>query len=171
LPTAKYDRLGARLSDGLGTGAYTTTVTFNTQTYFWMPNGHILRMHFNVSNGFSTHANVQDASVYGTVTGFRGHASPGGSVFVDVAWEYSLTRKWVPALDIIYLHDDKTRVTGYDALSTSNAHAKGIRLNSGSSGGFGFAPAMEYNWKATAGVIFGARVIAPGHNMKVASRL
>src|SRR5215471_14661206 len=43
-PTAKYDRLGDRPSDGFGGGAYSTTVAFNTQTYFWMPNGRILRM-------------------------------------------------------------------------------------------------------------------------------
>lgn len=33
LPTGKYDRLG-RSSDGLGSGAYTTTLALYTQSYF-----------------------------------------------------------------------------------------------------------------------------------------
>src|SRR5258708_7298364 len=38
-PTGKYDRLGDRPSDGFGSGAHTTTLSLNTQTYFWLPNG------------------------------------------------------------------------------------------------------------------------------------
>jgi hypothetical protein len=163
-PTAKYDRLGNRISDGFGSGTYTTTIAFNTQTYFWMPNGRILRMRFNVLNGFSTHASVHDASVYGTTTGFRGKAYPGRSLSINAAWEYSLTRNWVPALDIIYRHDGNTSVAGYSVFNSGNASATSIHLNSRSDDGLGFAPAMEYNWNSNLGVIFGARVIAPGHN-------
>ena len=43
---------------------------------------------------------VQDVSVYGTGPGFRGHARPGRVFLVDSAWEYSMTREWVLALDI-----------------------------------------------------------------------
>jgi hypothetical protein len=43
LPTGKYDRLGNRPSDGLGSGAYATTLALCSQMYFWLPNGRILR--------------------------------------------------------------------------------------------------------------------------------
>lgn len=36
LPTGKYDRLGDRPSDGLGSGAYTTTLALYSQTYVWL---------------------------------------------------------------------------------------------------------------------------------------
>jgi len=65
LPTGKYDQLD-RASNGLGAGAYTTTLGLYTQTFFWMPNGHILRTRFNVTQAFSKSVNVQDVSVYGT---------------------------------------------------------------------------------------------------------
>src|SRR5712691_5157033 len=79
LPTGKYDRLGGRPSDGIGGGAYTTTLALYSQTYFWLPNGRILRMRFNASQGFSNNVNVADVSVYGTEAGLPGHAKRGSS--------------------------------------------------------------------------------------------
>jgi len=156
-PTGKYDRLATRPSDGLGAGAYTTSVALNSQTYFWLPNGRILRMRLDVSESFSSHVDVRDISVYGTTNGFRGRAQPGNSLLIDAAWEYSKSRQWVLALDAIYVHNENTAVIG-----TKNG--KTVRLDSDSSWAFGFAPAVEYNMSSKLGVIFGVRVMAPGHN-------
>jgi hypothetical protein len=160
LPTGKYDRLGDRPSDGIGGGAYTTTLAFYSQTYFWLPNGRILRMRFNASQGFSNNVNVADVSVYGTEAGFRGHANPGSSFFVDASWEYSLMRRWVLALDATYRHNWNTRVTGYNVLDSSS-----VQLDSGSSEVISFAPVIEYSWKPNLGVLLGARVIPASHNI------
>jgi len=159
-PSGKYDQLGTRPSDGLGAGAYTTILGLNSQTYFWMPNGRILRMRLNGTQSLSTYASVEGVSVYGTASGFQGHAKPGASTFVDAAWEYSLTRNWVLALDATYRHTNNTRITGYDASQTP----PNIQQNTGSSDAIGFAPALEYNWKPTIGVLVGTRIIALGHN-------
>jgi hypothetical protein len=160
-PSGKYDQLGARPSDGFGAGAYTTTLALNSQTYIWMPNGRILRMRLNATQSLSSYANVAGVSVYGTSQGFQGHAKPGASTFLDAAWEYSLRRNWVLALDATYRHTANTRITGNDpAQSPPN-----IQLNSGSSDAVGFAPALEYNWKPTIGVLVGTRIIALGHNI------
>lgn len=165
LPTGKYDRLGDRPSDGFGSGAYTTTLALYSQTYFWLPNGRILRMRFNVLQAFSSNVNVEDVSVYGTGAGFRGHAKPGSPFFADAAWEYSLTRSWVLALDVTYSHDGNTSVTGYNVLDPGSVqNPPSIRLNAGSSDAFGFAPAIEYNWKPNLGVLLGTRVIPASHN-------
>jgi hypothetical protein len=159
-PSGKYDQLGARPSNGFGAGAYTTTLALNSQTYFWMPNGRILRMRLNATQSLSGYANVAGVSVYGTSQGFQGHAKPGASTFLDAAWEYSLTRNWVLALDATYRHTNNTRITGQEpAQSPPN-----IQLNSGASDAVGFAPALEYNWKPTIGVLLGTRIIALGHN-------
>jgi hypothetical protein len=159
-PSGKYDQLGPRPSNGFGAGAYTTTLALNSQTYFWMPTGRILRMRLNATQSLSTNAHLAGVSVYNTPTGFQGHAKPGASTYVDAAWEYSLTRNWVLALDATYRHTNNTRITGSDlAQSPPN-----IQLNSGSSDAIGFAPALEYNWKPTIGVLVGTRIIALGHN-------
>jgi len=159
-PTGKYDQLGDRPSDGLGSGAYSTTLALYTQTFFWMPNGRVLRARFNLSQAFSRAVNLEDVSVYGTAQGFRGHANPGSVFLIDVAAEYSLTRHWVLACDATYRHQYNTPVTGYNI---SNPAAT-VAFNSGSSQAFGFAPAFEYNFNSKVGVILGARLFPAGKN-------
>jgi hypothetical protein len=164
-PTGKYDRLGDRPSDGLGGGAYTTTLSIYSQTYFWMPNGRILRTRLNLSQAFSNDVTVRDVSVYGTADGFRGHAKPGGSFFADVAGEYSVTKRWVLALDVNYGQSAGTSVSGYDILSSASGQSsQHISMSSGWSDAIGFIPAVEYNWTPNVGAIFGVRRIMPGRN-------
>jgi hypothetical protein len=167
LPTGKYDKLGDRPSNGLGAGAYTTTLGFYPQTYIWLPNGRILRMRFDVTQTFSTNVKVQGVSVYGTEAGFSGNAKPGKSLFVDPAWEYSLTRNWVLALDAGYRHNWNTRVTGYNSPAPGSGPNPGaVLMNTGSSDAFAFAPAIEYNLRSNLGVILGTRAIPASHNTK-----
>jgi hypothetical protein len=163
LPTGKYDQLGDRPSDGLGSGAYTTTLALYSQTYFWLPNARILRMRFNVSEALSSNANIRDVSVYGTEAGFRGHAEPGASFLVDASWEYSVTRRWVLASDATYRHNGNTLVIGNDLNRSGVPSPSQIRTDSGSSEAFAFAPAVEYSWKPNLGVLLGTRLILGGH--------
>ena len=160
LPVGKYDQLGNNANNGLGSGAYTTTLGFYTQTFFWMPNGRILRTRFNATQAFSHSASIQDVSVYGTTQGFRGHASPGAALFLDLAAEYSITRHWVLAGDAVYRHQYNTAVSGYNLSDPATS----IFLNSGPSQVFGFAPAFEYNFTSKVGFIAGARIFPAGKN-------
>ncbi len=166
LPTGRYDRL-TRPSDGFGAGAYTTTLGLYTQTYFWMPTGRILRMRLNLSQAFSSLANIRDVSVYGTTRGFRGHAAPGAALLVDLAGEYNATRHWVLVMEGIYRHQYNTRVTGSNVASVTEPVTtlpQSIVLNSGSSQVFGLAPAVEYNFNSRVGIIFGVRLFPAGKN-------
>jgi len=160
LPTGKYDNLGERTSDGLGSGSYTTTLCFFNQTFFWMPNGRILRARFNVTQALSRRVNVDNTSVYGTSEGFHGQANPGAALFVDLAGEYSVTRHWVLAADATYHHQSNTSVTGYNVSDPMTP----ISLNRRSSQAFALAPAIEYNLNSKVGVIFGMRVFPSGKN-------
>jgi hypothetical protein len=165
LPTGKFDRLGNRPSDGLGGGAYATTLSLYSQTYLWMPNGRILRTRLDLSDTFFNSAHIEDVSVYGTAFGFRGRADPGSSFFVDLAGEYSVTQRWVLGIDLTFRHSANTRVAGYDILDPESVpNPPSIVFNSGSSDGFGFAPGIEYNWTPRFGVLLATRVILAGHN-------
>ena len=161
LPTGRYDNL-TRTSDGLGGGAWATTLGLNAQSYFWMPNGRLLRARLNLTRTFSGDADVSGASVYGTALGFRGTARPGDAFYLGTSLEYSLTRRWVLALDLFRNHDGATRVDGssdpIDALPTP------VHLQAGASDAYGYAPAVEYSWTPNLGVLLGARVIVGGHN-------
>jgi hypothetical protein len=167
LPTGQYDRL-TRASNGVGAGAYTTSINLYVQDYFWMPNGRILRGRLDLTYGFSSSASVHDESVYGTANGFSGHAWPGDSFTADAAAEYSLTRHWVLALDVVYQHNDSTRVMGTvspaAAPVTSGVAAAQFEQQSGSSYSLGFAPAIEYNWTSRIGALLGVRIIEIGRN-------
>ena len=165
LPTGKYDRLGARPSDGIGSGAYTTTLSLNSQYFLWLPNGRIVRTRLNLSYAISDSASVTDVSVYGTGEGFRGHARPGRAFVADSAWEYSMTRNWVLALDIVYEHDSSTTLSGFaPAPAGSAAPLTRVQQRFGSSEVFTLAPAIEYNWNSQVGVIVGTVFTAAGRN-------
>ena len=160
LPTGKYDQLGARPSDGLGSGAYTTTLALYTQYFLWMPNGRILRTRLNLAYSLPDDVTVEGVSVYGTAEGFRGHARPGRAFVVNSSWEYSVTRNWVLALDVVYENDTATKLNGQSI--------------SGSSDVFTVAPAIEYNFNSQIGVIAARfsrrRVVTPARTWCQSSR-
>ena len=162
LPTGRYDRL-TRSSDGFGAGAWTTSINLYLQDYFWMPNGRILRARLALTYGISSSVSVHDQSVYGTANGFSGRAWPGDSFTADAAAEYSLTRHWVLALDVVYQHNDSTRVAG-TMPPASMPMTAGLAQESGSSYSLGFAPAIEYNWTSRLGALLGVRIIEIGRN-------
>ena len=157
LPTGRYDHL-SRASDGLGAGAYATGLSLYSQDYFWMPTGRILRARLDFTYTRSGSVPVTDQSVYGTASGFSGRAYPGDGYTLDAAAEYSVTRNWVLALDVVYQYDFNTHLAGMSA-------AGALSTDSGSSYSVGFAPAIEYNWSARAGVLLGVRIISLGRNI------
>jgi hypothetical protein len=160
LPSGRYDRL-ARASDGMGGGAWATTLGLNAQSYFWMPNGRLLRARLNLTRTFSGHADVAGASVYGTGPGFRGTARPGDAFYLGASLEYSLTRRWVLALDVFRSHGGDTRVDG--RTDPPGALPEPVRTRLGASDAYGYAPAVEYSWTPRLGVLLGTRVIVGGH--------
>jgi hypothetical protein len=160
-PTGRYDNLGNTPTNGLGAGSYTSQIAFNTQTYFRTRTGRILRMRLNLAESISTTATVRGVSVYGTSENFRGRAKPGLNSYLDWAWEYSLTRKWVLALDATYSYTTSTLITGTNVTRHGSSPT---RLSSGWSDAVGFAPALEYSWRPTLGILLGTRIIALGHN-------
>ncbi len=152
-PTGAYENLGSNPNNGFGSGVYNTKVSLYTQTVAWMPNGRILRLRFNLSQSFSSSASVYGVSVYGTGTGFSGTVFPGNTFTVDAAGEYSITRNWVFASDLVYGTSGNTRVSGGGTVN-----------NLGSSDSFAFAPAIEYNWSPAIGIIAGVRWFPAGRN-------
>ena len=162
LPTGKYDRLGNRPNDGIGGGAHTTTLSLYSQYYFWMPSGRILRTRLDLSRSFSDTAHLEDVSVYGTTQGFRGTADPGNGFVADLAFEYSATRNWVLALDVVYSRSASTLIDG--AYASTTLPTPLVHVDTGSSRTLYLAPAIEYNVTANVGFIAGVRVVPDGRN-------
>lgn len=157
LPIGRHDGLDDRPNDGFGSGVYATTVGVNSQYYFWTPNGRILRTRLNFAYTRSDNAKVRGMSVYGTPTGFTGKAQPGDSFLVNLAFEYSITRNWVAAMDLAWQRDESTKVTGMlggTSFERRYPVSKALIL----------APAVEYNFNSQVGVIVGARIVPAGRN-------
>jgi hypothetical protein len=157
LPTGRFDRLD-RASDGVGSGAYSTSVAVYAQTFFWTPNGRILRTRLDLTWQFGGATTVKDLSVFGTNNGFRGRADEGDSATADLAFEYSATRNWVLAMDLWWERDASTAlIGGYPA-------GPALRSDLGASTEVYLAPALEYNFNGAVGLIAGARIEAAGRN-------
>jgi hypothetical protein len=168
LPTGSYERL-ARPSDGYGAGAYTTGLALYSQDYFWMPNGRILRARLDLTYDISSSVSVHDLSVYVTSKGFAGRAWPGNGFTADAAAEYSLTRNWVLALDVLYQRNANTTVSGsvpgsLGAAADSLSATAPFQSATGSSRSIAFAPAVEYNFSSKVGALLGVRIIEIGRN-------
>ena len=159
IPTGKHDRLGT-LKNGHGSGAFAPEIGINVQQYFLLKNGRLLRARINILHDFPLRTKVAGRSVYGTVNGFRGHATPGAKTSLILGAEYSVSKEWVLALDIERDQWGKTKVKG------RNASGAPIDQTSPKSWNVGFAPAVEYNWSDRAGAIIGVWIVPKGHNTR-----
>jgi hypothetical protein len=159
-PTGRYDAL-VNPADGFGAGVYSTSLSWYSQDYLWLPTGRILRVRLDLTYAISSSASLRDQSVYGTPVGFRGRARPGDSFTADAAAEYSVTRNWVLATDLVWVHNASTRLTGSEPAAGGAAF---LDTQSGSSEYFAVAPGVEYNFSSRVGVILGARIFVAGRN-------
>ena len=157
VPTGKHDRLRAS-QEGHGSGAFAPEVGINVQHYFLLKNDRLLRARINVLKSFPQRTDVVGRSVYGTAAGFRGHAKPGSRTTLIGAVEYSLTREWVLAFDVIRESTSKTKVRGSDEDGLL------VTQTIPSSRSFGLAPAIEYNSSDRFGILFGVWISPKGHN-------
>jgi len=157
IPTGKDDHLGA-LKQGHGSGSFAPEIGVNVQHYFLLGNGRLLRARLNVLKDFPLRSEVSGRSVFGTGPDFHGHDKPGSRTSVIVGAEYSLTKEWVLAFDIERDQWGWTEVTGREASGEL------VKQISPRSWNVGFAPAVEYNWSARAGIIAGVWIVPKGHN-------
>lgn len=158
IPTGKFDRLHPS-QEGHGSGAFGTEVGVNVQHWFLLKNGRLLRARINVLQRFSYRANVSGRSVYGTDAAFRGHAHPGARTTLIGAVEYSLTDKWVLAMDLEADFAGRSTVAGREGSSGPL-----VKTSSAATRDIGFAPAVEYNMSPSTGVLLGLWIIPKGHN-------
>jgi hypothetical protein len=157
-PIGAYDRLSTQL-DGLGTGAYTVKEGLLLQSLFDTWGDHPMRLRlFGAAYEPLTDVSVHDLSVYGTAPGFLGQAAPGFAADVGLGVEYGLNQRWVVAIDLVENYADGFRLNGTDAAGDS------VHAHTASSTNLGLAPAIEYNWSNSVGLIAGVEFSVAGRN-------
>jgi hypothetical protein len=157
-PLGKYDGLTVP-SVGQGSGAFTVKQGILLQSLFDTWGDHPLRLRL-YADAFEpiADASVRDISVYGTAQGFHGHAAPGFAADTGLGVEYGLSQRWVLALDLVQNYANTTLVSGAigSAAVATSKNPGGIA--------FSVAPAIEYNFSGSVGLIVGVQFSVAGRN-------
>jgi len=147
---------------------------------FWMPNGRILRIRASEDIWFPKGGksiafdNTKGATASTVSSGCIIAAGATGTCSLDkakygktqIGFEYSLTKKWVPAFDFVignYGGQNKFNgapaqgVTGFTSTGVTTGVLAGTRS-------YAIDPALEYNFTENTGIIFGAEITVGGTN-------
>ena len=158
LPTGDYQRLRSA-NDGLGSGVYMLKEELLFQNLFDMPNDHPLRIRvYGAALESLDSANISGISSYGTDNEFLGSVKPGVSFQTGIGASYALTQRWVLALDFLQKYGRGFRTTGVDV---GGGVVSSRRVSTASTA---IAPAVEYNWSGSVGVIAGVAFTTAGRN-------
>lgn len=155
-PTGKYRKLHATKmgTDSFGGGSFITIAGITFSKLFHLNNNHYLKTRLNIAETFPSEVHVKGINSYGGDPSTNGKVFPGNTFAVLFGAEYTLTKNWVLAIDIISLFSSKTRFKGNTLLP----------VNHPSSAQFTAAPAIEYNFSQTIGIIAGPWFTFAGRN-------
>jgi len=158
LPTGDYQRLSSA-SNGLGSGVYMLKQGLLLQSLFDTNDGHPVRIRvYGAAFEPLDHANISGISSYGTDNGFRGNVMPGVSFQAGIGAGYAFTQRWVLALDVLQNYGKSFRTTGVDPGGVV------VSARSASTASTAIAPAVEYNWSGSVGLIAGVEFTTAGRN-------
>ncbi len=157
-PTGRYEKLngGKKGTGAHGAGSYQTSFGANFQKLNQLSNGKFLRTRLSFVYTIPASTHVSGYNSYGGTFNTNGRVHPGNKFTADLAFEYTLTQHWVPALDIAYSTQDKGSFSGNPGTFSS------IELPTNDA--LSLAPAMEYNFSANLGVIGGVWFTVYGRN-------
>lgn len=155
-PVGKYQHLSPhkKLTDGIGQGTFITTFALTFSKIYPFGGDRYLSSILSFSNGISTPVSIKGLSVYQGDKTTKGTIYPGNVTKILYGTEYSLTKHWVLALDIGAFFYAKTRFSGHTKSLAGFPSSTQITLS----------PAIEYNWSATLGAIFGVWFTVAGRN-------
>lgn len=160
-PTGKYKRLDPHGLHGIGAGAYSTQVGLAFGKILFWTTKHPMNTRLFLGYQLSTVVNVSGFNTYGGGYGCHGRVRPGNQFAADFGYEISLTQRWVAAIDVVYTATNRTKFHGHPGTDKLGAPAA---VGSGYSDNLSLAPAFEYNWNPSLGIIAGVQFSVYGRN-------
>jgi hypothetical protein len=141
---------------------------------FWMPNGRILRIRASEDVWFPKSKNIS-VNDFAECTVSNPHATTcnyekGTYAKTQIGFEYSLTKKWVPAWDfVIGNYGGQQKFNGTKAMGVTGVTCVGNVCNTATGTlntpmSFAIDPALEYNFTGNTGIIFGVEITVAGTN-------
>ena len=155
-PTGKYKKLSLN-GQGLnstGGGTYQTQFGFAISKVIWWMYRHPMNLRAFVGYTLETTVHVDDFNTYGGALRTHGKVRPGKTFTSDLGIEWSFTERWVAALDVVYVAQNKTRFHGTTVAPVGGGYNDNLSL----------APAIEYNWNENLGILWGVQFSVYGRN-------
>lgn len=164
VPLGKYDRLDPNKfeTDSAGLGNWAPALGLTSVKTYHLGREHFFSWRMNVNYTFTVPIPVHDLSLYGGapsspgVKGTRGTVYPGNILVIQEGFEYSFNLNWSIALDLMYQHNNRNRFSGHSPPGTKPVLPSAEQ--------FSIAPAIEYNFNANIGIIFGPWFTVAGRN-------
>lgn len=156
VPMGKYQNLDPKKlgTDGIGQGSWQTAFAVTLGNLIYLGKDHFVAIRSNFQYTLPAPVQVKNLNFYGGGPGTRGTVYPAQNFQFDIGTEWTLTRNWVFALDIVGSWSGKTRFKGKTLLSNTVPPSTQFSL----------APAIEYNWNGNLGMIFGPWFTVAGRN-------
>ena len=161
-PSGNYDNLNANRAgaDAVGAGAYQTNITLNFQKSIKIYHGRTFRSRLNLTYIVPTDVDVHGFNAHTGILPLDGKVTLGNRFNAVMGFEYTITQRWVPAIDVQYQYQASSKYQGF------HHYYKTTRVSgtSGSSASISLAPALEYNFSSSLGVIAGTWFTVAGRN-------
>lgn len=161
-PTGSYTHLNPSKAgtDSMGQGSYQTGIsgTFQWRAYFG--GVRFLQTRFFISYTVPASVHVSGLNAYGGAANTVGTVDPGSQLLFDLSFEYAVTRHWVPVMEVTWTHTTAAVFHG----TPGTVGGQPASVGNPSQDVMAIAPAIEYNWNATVGVIAGAWLTVLGRN-------
>lgn len=162
-PTGRFENLnpGLRGTDAMGAGSFQTKLAATFQKLLYLGHGHFLRGRWNFTYTIPANVRLHGFNSFGGSATTNGTINLGNHFSTDLAFEFTITRNWVPAIDFLYTHSDKNSFSGIRGTTPLGLPAP---ISTASREEFSLAPAMEYNFNSSVGIIAGYWFSVEGRN-------
>lgn len=161
--TGSHDRITGNALDAQGDGVQRTVAALAVQQVVWLGNDRPLRWRAQLSAGPApSRTAISGASVYGTGEGFQGHIARGSVLGLSVGAEYSFNARWVGVMEVAANRESGQRLTGF--APEPSGTVRYIDENRPASRSLTFAPAVEYHFSPSLGLIAGVEFTVAGRN-------
>lgn len=153
-PTGRFEDLNPVKmgTDRTGLGSYQTYIGLNFQRLTTFQNNRYLRTRLTLTAACPSDVKVRGLNAFGGDPMTEGKVSPGNSYSVDLAFEYTLTQRWVPVFEALYVNVGNSTFNGNPGFTPGGTVAS---LGGGAEHAASLAPALEYNFNANLGIIGG----------------
>lgn len=150
-PIGKYQHLNRhkKRTDHTGSGCWFPGLGLNLSQFWYLSGPHYLEIRVTSAYRFGVPVLARGFNAYGSE---KGTIYPGSYFVFDTGLQYSFTQKWGAACDFRYEHHHRTR-----SNRTSMKDRAGEE--------FSLAPALEYNFSKSVGIIGGVWFTIAGKNM------